>query len=394
MRVKVISDQGPLSRPGHFGRKSIIGSIFVVAFFSIHRTAAQDGPLPKFEFQGVALHPKDLAYSPNEDLIHPTIVKTEGRIKNPLGKYYLYHAPHKHIATSMAYSDSLDGPWTEYKGNPVVEGPSAPEIRWIQEHQKFFLWGHRKNSQTELWTSEDGLHFEYDSVSIKAGNIGTRNASYNRVYEYPLERFGSKYITLYSGFIEAREIRCIWLAHSKDAMNWTQLATPLVEPVEGENDNLYGPSLLQWKGRNYVVYQDMTSWRGGNLKYVEVDRELNPVGTGGKRFVLVDPPAQPPLNDRLRGAEFYREGNTLYLYSSASKNPRLIVYAKANAAYDDATAPMHTSASPCIEISETTKTKPHEPTTKPQDDTSLRESKARTKQAIRKANKVADDSRG
>ena len=278
--------------------------------------------------------PDDLEYTPTNQLIHPTIIKTEGRIKNPLGKYYLYYAPHKHVATSMAYADSLDGPWTEYENNPVIEGPAAPECRWIEEHGKFFMWGHRKNSQTELWTSEDGIRFTYDSVSVRALDIGTRNATYNRVYEYPLERFGSRYIMLYSGFIEDREIRCIWLAHSKDAKNWTPIKMPLVEPVEGENDNVYGPSLLQWKGRTFVVYQDMTSWRGGNLKYVEVDRDLNPVGDGGKRFVLIDPPSEPPLNDRLRGAEFYLEGETLYMYSSASKDPRIIVYATANAIPD------------------------------------------------------------
>ncbi|MEM7015410.1 MAG: hypothetical protein AAF585_28455, partial [Verrucomicrobiota bacterium] len=149
----------------------------------ISQSEEKKGPLPEFTFHGVILHPDDLEFSPNDDLIHPTIVKTEGRVKNPLGKYYLYHAPHKHIATSMAYADSLDGPWKEYEGNPVVEGPSAPEIRWMPEHRKFFMWGHRKNGQTELWTSEDGLNFEYDSVSVTAANIGTRNATYNRVYE-------------------------------------------------------------------------------------------------------------------------------------------------------------------------------------------------------------------
>lgn len=298
--------------------------------------ASARGPLPQFEFQGIALHPQNLDYSPNDDLIHPAIVKTEGRVKNPLGKYYLYYAPHKHIAISMAYSDSLDGPWTEYKGNPVVEGPSAPEIRWMEEHRTFFLWGHRKNSQTELWTSDDGIHFKYDSVSIKAASIGTRNATYNRVYEYPLKRFGSRYITLYSGFIEGREIRCIWLAYSKDAKNWTQIKTPLVEPVEGEMNDCYGPAMVRWQGRNFITYQDHTTWRGGNLKYVEVDRELNPVGAGGERHVLVDPPSEPPLNDRLRGAEFYREGDTVYLYSSASRNPRLLVYATAKVTQDRA----------------------------------------------------------
>jgi hypothetical protein len=262
-------------------------------------------------------------------LIHPTIVKTEGRIKNPIGKYYLYHAPHKHIATSMAYSDSIEGPWKEYKQNPVVEGPSAPDVRWIEEKGKFFLWGHRKNSQTELWTSDDGIHFKYHSVSITAQNIGTRNATYSRMYEYPLKKYGSKYIMLYSGFIEERGIRCIWLAHSKDAEKWVQLKTPLVEPIEGEMNDCYGPSLFRWKGKNYVVYQDHTTWRGGNIKYVELDQELNPVGGSGNRYVLMDPPNEPPLNDRYRGAEFYCENGKVYLYSSASRNPRLIVYATA-----------------------------------------------------------------
>jgi hypothetical protein len=47
--------------------------------------------------------------------------------------------------------------------------------------------------------------------------------------------------------------------------------------------------------------------------------------------MLMDPPSDPPLNDRYRGGEFYLEGDTLYLYSSASSNPRIIVYATASA---------------------------------------------------------------
>jgi hypothetical protein len=297
-------------------------------------TARGDGPLPEFTFKGVALQPEDLDYAPTDQLIHPTVIKTEARIENPLGKYYMYYAPHKHVAISMAYADSMDGPWTEYKGNPVIEGPSAPDIRWIEEKGKFYMWGHRKNGQTELWTSDDGLRFEYHSISVKAGDIDTRNATYSRVYEYPLEKYDSKYIMLYSGFIEGREIRCIWLAHSKDAENWVQLKTPLVEPIEGEMNDCYGPAFLRWKNRNFIVYQDHTTWRGGNIKYVEVDQEFNPVGDQGERYVLMDPPSDPPLKDRFRGSEFYLEGDTLYLYSSASRDPRLIVYAtaKVNAA--------------------------------------------------------------
>lgn len=311
-------------------RPRVVAASAFVLLLSAGLSVSGADPLPQFTFPKVALHPEDLSFAPTGDLIHPSIVKTEGRIKNPLGKYYLYYAPHKHVAISMAYSDSIEGPWAEYEQNPVIEGPSAPDIRWIEDKNKFFMWGHRKNSQTELWTSDDGIHFEYHSVSVTAKNIGTRNASYSRVYEYPLDKFGSRYVMLYSGFVEGSNIRCVWLAHSKNAESWVQLKTPLVEPIEGELNDCYGPALLRWKGRNYVTYQDHTAWRGGNLKYVEVDQELNAVGAGGTRGVLLDPPAQPPLNDRYRGAEFYFASGKLYLYSSASKNPRLLVYAVAD----------------------------------------------------------------
>ena len=73
----------------------------------------------------------------------------------------------------MAYSDSMDGPWTEFTSNPVIEGPSAPDIRWIEDAGKFYMWGHRKNGRTELWTTTDGIHFDYNSVSVDSNNIGT-----------------------------------------------------------------------------------------------------------------------------------------------------------------------------------------------------------------------------
>lgn len=297
-------------------------------------TLANQGPLPEFTFKGVLLHPDNLTYKPTDQLVHPTLIKMEGRVQNPLGKYYLYYAPHAHIAMSMAYADSIVGPWREYPNNPVIEGPSAPDIRWIEDKGKFYMWGHRKNSQTELWTSDDGIHFEHRGVSITGAAIGTRNATYTRVYEYPLNKYGSRYIMLYSGFIEERGIRCVWLAHSRDAEHWVQEKVPLVEPFDGEMNDAYGPSLLQWKNRNFIVYQDHTAPRGGNIKYVEVDHDLNPVGNGGQRFVLMDPPAEPPLKDRYRGGEFYIEDGTLYLFSSGSWNPRILVYATANEAPD------------------------------------------------------------
>jgi hypothetical protein len=89
------------------------------------------GPLPDFTFKGVALHPKNLSWAPTGELEHPSVIKMEGRVENPLGRYYLYYAPHKHVGIGMAYSNSIEGPWEEYQGNPVIEDSAAPDIRWI-----------------------------------------------------------------------------------------------------------------------------------------------------------------------------------------------------------------------------------------------------------------------
>jgi len=309
-------------------RHYLVLSGFAMLLLSGH-PAQGEGPLPKFTLKGVALEGKNLKFCPTGELERAGLIKMEGRIPNPLGKYYLYYSPHAHAGIGLAYSDSIEGPWTEYKGNPLIKDTAIPDIRWIEATGKFHIWGHRQNSRTEMWTSTDGLHFDYHSASIDSKKIGTRNATYTRVYEYPLERYGNRYIMLYSGYDLKGKIRGVWLAYSKDGASWIQVKPPLVEPIEGEGNDLYCPSLIQWKGKNYVTYADHAGYRGGNLKYVELDNQLNPVGAGGKRYVLIDPVLNSPINNRYRGGEIYREGNTLYLISGASERPRVIVYATA-----------------------------------------------------------------
>ena len=86
-----------------------------------------EGPLPKFTFRDVALHPHNLKYAPTSDLIHPTIIKTEGRIENPLGKYYLYFADHKGHYIRLAYADKLTGPWSVHPpGSLQIEKSHFP----------------------------------------------------------------------------------------------------------------------------------------------------------------------------------------------------------------------------------------------------------------------------
>ena len=284
-----------------------------------------EGPLPEFTYQGIALDPEELNWCPTEEIEHPAFIKMEGLIEKPLAKYYLYYGPHKHAGVGLAYSDSLAGPWTEYEGNPLIEGCAAPDIRWVEEKAKFYLWAHAKNSQTECWTSDDGIHFVHQGVSIQASEIGTKNSTYTRFYEYPIERYGNKYIMLYVGFGRDEGIRSIYLAHSIDAENWMQLPEPIVEPGEGETSALYDPALFQWEGRHYIVYADNNVWRGGTLKYVEIDKGFTPVGSSGRRYVFMEGPAS--LQGRLRSPEFLVEGSTIHMISGGGKSPRVIVYA-------------------------------------------------------------------
>ena len=116
--------------------------------------------------------------------------------------------------------------------------------------------------------------------------------------------------------------------------SWTQEKKPLVMPIAGEKNDLYGPSLFRWQGRNYVVYQDHSGNRGGLVKYVELDDQLNPVGTGGQRHVLIEHDPDSPADNRYRGCEFYREDDTIYMYCGVANHPRVIAYATAKVGSD------------------------------------------------------------
>ena len=185
----------------------------------------------------------------------------------------------------------------------------------------------KNNTHTDLWTTTDGINFKDEGiVAIHADEIGTKNATYTRVYEH-----NNKFIMLYSGMDVDANLRSIYIAYSDDAKNWTQQKTPLVKPVSGENNEIFGPSLLKWKNKNLVVYQDNLGGKGGNLKCVIVNDNFDNVGFGGKRHTLLVPPDGPPVDGRFRGAEFYEFSNKLYMFSGASKRfKENIIYATAN----------------------------------------------------------------
>jgi hypothetical protein len=278
--------------------------------------------------RGLALEGKALTFAPKGQLERPALIQVDGRLASPLGRYYLYYSAHNHGGIGLAYADSLEGPWREYPGNPLIRNVAIPDVLWIEETGRLHLWAHGRNTETDLWTSTDGVQFTRQGTSIRAATINTRNATYTRTYDYPLQRFGSRYIMLYSGWSEARGVRAIWLATSEDAKTWTQLPSPLVEPAVEETRTIYDPALLNHDGRTFIVYQDQSAHRGGAIRYVEIDEELNPIGSAGQRFVLLDP--DPPLEGRFRSTTFLQDGDRLILFSGAASRPGIIVYATAD----------------------------------------------------------------
>ena len=83
------------------------------------------------------------------DVIIPSVIATD-QLRKPLGRYYLYYAPHNAPGgICLAFADSPAGPWKEYGANPLitrewaphyqVSHVSGPHALWIDEQRKLFL---------------------------------------------------------------------------------------------------------------------------------------------------------------------------------------------------------------------------------------------------------------
>jgi hypothetical protein len=132
--------------------------------------------LPAFRHQGVVLDYKDLKYNPCNDIIIPSVIET-GQLQKPLGRYYMYYAPHNAPGgICLAYADSPAGPWKEYETNPLIAREWAPHYKvshvsgphaiWMEEEQKLFMYYHGENGVTRFASTVDGIHLRYEGVAV------------------------------------------------------------------------------------------------------------------------------------------------------------------------------------------------------------------------------------
>jgi len=220
---------------------------------------------PVFSKPSIVLDPKKLRYNPHDDLIFPSVIRVDGRIEKPLGKYYMYYAPHDAPGgICLAYANEVEGPWTEYGENPLlgrvwaphyeVSHISSPHILWMEDVKKFYLYFHGENDTTRVASTTDGIHFTYEKVAVSTAMYdGISEASYARVFPCTAGPAGTRFVILFMG--NNGGTRRIYAAWSRDGLTFTAQKKPLLNPPPGtEVTQVGGPWYLPWQGKNYVVF--------------------------------------------------------------------------------------------------------------------------------------------
>ena len=225
------------------------------------RPAVPEG-LPVFKHHSIVLDYKDLKYNPCNDVIIPSVIRTE-HLDKPLGRYYLYYAPHNAPGgICLAYADRLEGPWKEYEANPIIRQDwsphynvshvSGPEAIWIEEEHKLFLYYHGENDVTRIASSTNGIDFQYEGVAVTTEMFDRiSEASYARVFRYTLPGRDNRYIMLLMG--NHQGTRNIYLAWSKDGRKWEPRRTPLLTPPPGTSQ-VAQAWYFPWQGKHYLIY--------------------------------------------------------------------------------------------------------------------------------------------
>lgn len=287
---------------------------------------------PIFKYQGQVLDPLKLKYNPTDEIIFPQVINARDHIANPLGNYYLYYAPHDAPGgINLAYSDSLNGPWTEYEANPLISNVwsphysvshvSSPYMIWNDEAQKYYMYYHGENTTTRIASTLDGINFTYERKALGTSDfVGLMETSYAKVFKYTIPSKNNTYIMLLMGNTTANK-RNIYLAWSNDGLNWTTQKNPLITSNASEGTNLSGPTYFPWNGKHYVVYHASS----GNVHITEVGANFdleNHLGVLHDSDDVID-------RGRTASANFVYDGEDLYMfYEQGDRLGGVLAYAK------------------------------------------------------------------
>ena len=294
--------------------------------------------LPVFEKGDVVLDYAGLKYNPSDDLIFPSVIKVAGMLPRPLATYYMYYAPHNAPGgICLAYSDTLEGPWMEYGGNPLiahiwephyrVEHVSSPHALFVPEASRLFLYYHGDNDTTRYATSEDGLAFDYGGIAVDVNRFGNVSGiSYARAFRHAHPSRPDNYVMLFLAFKYAEDSYTVFDHHglyaawSPDARTWRIEQDPIIGQSDiGPSEFLCSPYLFSRQGRHFVFYHRDTRDKnapGGirtDVDWVEVDRSLKRIGNPER---LCARQVFSGDNVRISDPCPVLEGDALYLFAS------------------------------------------------------------------------------
>jgi hypothetical protein len=288
---------------------------------------------PDYRFLGLPFDKAALRYNPTGELIFPCIRGVYDKLTAPLGRYYLYYAPHNPPGgICLAYGNSLGGGFTEYPTNPIIANiwsphysvshVSSPHVLWNASSRQFYLYFHGENTTTRMAFSSDGVHFTYYGTVLTTAAIpGSTETSYARVFEHAIAGLGNRYVMVFMGVTSGR--RKIFWGWSTDGKSWQYDPIPLVSPEPDGLVDLSGPHLLTRNNTAYIVYHGGS----GDMYLTEVgvnfDREVH---LGVFHAAL----AGAPDNGRSAAPSFGTDGGVQYLcYEAGQRSSSTIAVARA-----------------------------------------------------------------
>ncbi len=313
--------------------------LVVILFGSLTVTDAhgETHDLPLFYYEQTIIDPEHMKYDPTGEYDFPTVIRAEDYFDEPLGIYYMYYGPHDRPGgIALAYADSIEGPWIEYSGNPIIARDWQPHYSvshvasahpiWNEEEEKLFLYFHGENSVTRLATSEDGIHFDYEQVVISTSDFtGINEASYARVFEHELEGKDNRYVMTLMG--NNNGTRKIYLAWSKDGREWETQQEPLISPQPGQGGNLSGAYYFPYNGNHYVTVHGGS----GNQYVIDVGENFDQEIHLGAYY---QPGQDSPENGRAASRSYIYSENELYMVYEAGQRGSTKI-ALARAIYDE-----------------------------------------------------------
>ncbi|ROR73821.1 DUF1349 domain-containing protein [Bogoriella caseilytica] len=296
-----------------------------------------ESDLPVFEFAGILTDYDELEYNPNDEFIFPSVFHAGEHLDDPLGEWYLYYAPHDPPGgIAMMYADSLDGPWVEHPGSPLIENEWPPHYDWVShvstaeafwhpEEEQMIMYFHGENSETRYALSDDGVTFEYGGIAVdnSDGPPGTTESSYARVFEHPDPDSEYDFAMFYMWNWQD-DVRRIAVAESHDGREWDVRQEPLIVPGFAEGQNVSSANLWEWEGQLYVIYHASS----GDIHARTVNAALTETGPA---WTLHSSSGVEPDVGRVAAPEIVtHDGQTYLFYEGGHRLGATIAYARHN----------------------------------------------------------------